>query len=374
MNKYKCGLTMRKLLFIVYFSLIASFSIAAENVIVYEQDGKFCGWPANEGIWSWGDEILVGFNLGEYVYDDPGHDCNLKAPIEMVQARSLNGGYAWSFEKPSALSLDRIAKEFRGSINFSHPDLAIKLRNKNMWYSYDRGRIWEGPFVIPVFGNMSLKSRTDYIIDSQNCGLFFLTADKPDGEEGYSFCIKTSDSAKSFEFLSYIGQIPPLMKGSGYFTVQPSAVRIDKRNILCAVRERRDRKKWIDIYLSEDNGLNWKFLSQLVPSEEVAWNPPALLKLDNGMICMTWGRRIKPEGIRAILSSDNGKTWSKEIVLRDDGREWDLGYTRSVQRPDGKIVTVYYYTTKANPKQHIAATIWDASEYKKMIQDGIKND
>ena len=30
-----------------------------------------------------------------------------------------------------------------------------------------------------------------------------------------------------------------------------------------------------------------------------------------------------------------------------------------VQRPDGKLVTIYYFNTKEIPEQHIAATIWD---------------
>ena len=35
-----------------------------ENVIVYKEKDRFAGWPANNGIWSWGDEIVVGFTLG----------------------------------------------------------------------------------------------------------------------------------------------------------------------------------------------------------------------------------------------------------------------------------------------------------------------
>jgi len=34
------------------------------NVIVYKQQDRFAGWPANNGIWSWGNEIVVGFILG----------------------------------------------------------------------------------------------------------------------------------------------------------------------------------------------------------------------------------------------------------------------------------------------------------------------
>jgi hypothetical protein len=36
----------------------------------------------------------------------------------------------------------------------------------------------------------------------------------------------------------------------------------------------------------------------------------------------------------------------------------DLGYPRLVQRPDGKLVAMYYWATKENPEQHIAASIW----------------
>jgi len=34
------------------------------HVKVFHQPGRFAGWPANNGIWQWGNEILVGFSLG----------------------------------------------------------------------------------------------------------------------------------------------------------------------------------------------------------------------------------------------------------------------------------------------------------------------
>jgi hypothetical protein len=30
------------------------------HVMIYHEPGRFAGWPANHGIWSWGDEILSG--------------------------------------------------------------------------------------------------------------------------------------------------------------------------------------------------------------------------------------------------------------------------------------------------------------------------
>lgn len=32
-----------------------------EHVIVYREKGKFAGWPANYGMWAWGNEIVVSF-------------------------------------------------------------------------------------------------------------------------------------------------------------------------------------------------------------------------------------------------------------------------------------------------------------------------
>lgn len=37
----------------------------------------------------------------------------------------------------------------------------------------------------------------------------------------------------------------------------------------------------------------------------------------------------------------------------------DIGYTRSVQRADGKIVTIYYWVGDPKKERTIEATIWD---------------
>jgi hypothetical protein len=74
---------------------------------------------------------------------------------------------------------------------------------------------------------------------------------------------------------------------------------------------------------------------------------------------LIYGVRAQPFGIRARTSSDQGKTWENAIVLRDDGASRDIGYVRSVVRPDGKVVAVYYYHDRARPERYLAATIWD---------------
>ena len=98
-----------------------------------------------------------------------------------------------------------------------------------------------------------------------------------------------------------------------------------------------------------------------------------LNKLRDGRLCLTYGLRAYPYSIRARLSINNGKTWSPQIVLREDGTDRDIGYVRSVQRPDGKMVTTYYISDrKTGPERYIGATIWDPDKISRITRGNPK--
>ncbi len=59
------------------------------------------------------------------------------------------------------------------------------------------------------------------------------------------------------------------------------------------------------------------------------------------------------------FSSDEGKTWSEPFVLDTNAGGRDLGYPRTVQRADGKLVTTYYIYYQDSPYRKIVANIWD---------------
>src|SRR6185437_15399049 len=71
-----------------------------KNVVVYREEGRFAGWPANHGIWSWGDEILVGFSRGYYKNLGRRHNIDRDKPEEHLLARSRDGGETWAVEVP----------------------------------------------------------------------------------------------------------------------------------------------------------------------------------------------------------------------------------------------------------------------------------
>jgi hypothetical protein len=79
----------------------------------------------------------------------------------------------------------------------------------------------------------------------------------------------------------------------------------------------------------------------------------------DGRLAVTYGFRGRPTALCAKLSSDKGKTWSEPVILRRGSRNWDFGYSRSLQKDEGNVVTVYYWATPEHRNQYIAATIWN---------------
>ena len=357
---------------------------------VYREAGRYGGWPANYGIWSWPDgEIVVGFTVG---YFDPrvhGHKRDKTRPFATMQARSLDGGEAWQVrETPCrspggrALSADehqapalQVGAELTaannwkvssGGIDFTHPDFALMCARSDLrqgaisWFyiSIDRCHSWDGPYRLPSFGQPGMAARTDYVVSGPERCALFLTAAKSNGDEGRVFCARTEDGGRSFSFVSWIGPEP-----AGY-AIMPSSVHLSGTSMLTAVRRRGGRainkdRCWIDLYRSDDDGASWHLVGRPVSHTGRGGNPPSMIRLLDGRLCLTYGYRDPPFGIRAKLSRDEGQTWGKEIALRADGGDWDIGYPRTAQRSDGKIVTVYYFDDDANAERYIAATVWE---------------
>lgn len=363
-----------------------------EHVIVYRQQGKFAGWPANYGMWAWGDEIVVGFTQCAHQAGAGFHARRSDLPAYPLQARSLDGGRTWQTVPTPApspgqrgfsadehmmpalrvaaaidLGLEPLPKPCPGTINFTHADFALMCARTGLgtgtvaWFyiSYDRARSWQGPYGLPMFGLPGIEARTDYIVNAASDCMIFLTASRDDGDEAAGvFLARTADAGASFEFVAWVAASPK------NHLLMPASIRLGDTRIVTAMRCNAARgafdavPTWIELYESIDDGNTWRFVSRPVSDAGSGGNPPSLIKLRDGRLCLTYGYRAAPFGIRARLSGDGGRTWGDIIHLRDDGGCSDLGYPRTIQRGDGTIVTVYYFNDHPATERYIAATLW----------------
>ena len=172
-----------------------------QHVTVYRDPNRYAGWPANYGMWAWGDELVLCFTLG---YPDPSgrfHTRDKTRPFVTMEARSFDGGETWQvheapFRTPGGrglsadehvidpLSAARALEEGRpflpqpcpGGIDFTHPDFALMCARTGLgagtraWFytSADRCRTWDGPWALPDFGQAGIEARTDYLVDDRD--------------------------------------------------------------------------------------------------------------------------------------------------------------------------------------------------------------
>jgi hypothetical protein len=352
--------------------LLAGLCLTAQqkvhhHITIYKEVGRFGGWPANHGLWIWGDEILVGFSAALFQLKPPDrHPYDNTKPEEPRLARSLVGGEEWTVEAPPSLlppeQGGHAVTELDKPMNFADPNFAMTLRftdvNKGpsrFWYTVDRGKNWRGPFGFPMLGQQGIAARTDYIVNGPKDAFVFLTASKSDGKEGRVFCARTEDGGMTWKFVSWIGAEP------AGFSIMPSSVRLSPKELVTATRVKYDADTGgIELYRSKDNASSWQLLARpVVWTGRFNGNPPSLTRLRDGRLCLTYGVRSPPYRICARMSRDGGKTWSTEFVLRNDGAAWDLGYVRTVQRPDWNMVTVYYFPEQPHTERVIEGTIWD---------------
>lgn len=330
----------------------------ARHVKVFNEAGRFAGWPANNGIWQWGNEILVGFSLGYLAPPEKQglHQIDPDRPRSNMLTRSLDGGETWSTY--DAGYPEGQSQRFPTNVDFAAPGFALNARGDKAFISSNRGRTWAGPFRLP-FADLHLRARTDYQVLGPKDLMLFLTSEKTNDREGRPFCARTRTGGKYWNQFAWIGPEP----SSGY-SIMPSSIVMPDGDFLAALRRRDNdprQHNFIELYRSRDGGLSWQWLVNPVKENgEHSGNPPSLVRLSDGRLCITYANRDRPHTIRAVVSADDGITWGPEYVLRSNAGEPDVGYTRTVQRTDGKLVTIYYWLDKPRSERCIAATIWSA--------------
>ena len=163
---------------------------------------------------------------------------------------------------------------------------------------------------------------------------------------------------------------------------EPHVVELPDGRLFGMIRSNAAKEEDRILYQTEsvDGGRTW---SQ--PQNTGVWGlPPHLLLHSSGVLICAYGHRRLPFGQRAILSYDQGKSWTRELILnevdfaawqkaRDVGRaekashdyfyqDPDLGYPATAELADGSLYTVYYQSYPDRPGAGVYGVRWALPE------------
>src|SRR5690606_33654236 len=124
-------------------------------------------------------------------------------------------------------------------------------------------------------------------------------------------------------------------------------LEVEPEHIDCALRTHK-QPQTVYIAHSYDGGRNWESPQDL----GVYGFPSKLAKLSDGRLICVFGDRGHPrQAIRAVLSGDNGQTWSSDNVLtiREFEHRADMGYPSVIETSPGELFCIYYYVPMPYP-------------------------
>jgi hypothetical protein len=370
----------------------------AEHGIVYRNDREFCGWPFYCGLWKTADGSLVtGFKKIPNLYSSPGeihHDRLTVQQGKLFVIRSIDNGRSWDPASQQAVfdlatTAEQIAagapSDYLGEVplDFNDRDVLVMAGavpillgpDSRAWLrvSTDGGRNWRPPVLLPLGGLSSLTGHGSSMAATRADGVHLLgmSTTTPDGWTNRPLIYASTDG-RHWHFLSFI--TPAIEGGSAvsdragnarfgairHFYTRP--ICLANGRVVASIRFQRDPRDviWTDMFESDDGGRTWRFLSRVND-----WGAPGdIVQMSDGRLVCVYGYRIAPQGVRYRVSEDGGRSWGSEIILRDDGGSWDLGYPRVIEHEKGKLLTVYYMNLKNDPIQmnggvrHIAQTIF----------------
>ncbi len=369
----------------------------AEHSIVYRNDAEFAGWPFISGLWETGSgDYVVAFKKKPAAYTSPAdvhHDEIAKVGPKMVTIRSRDRGKSWDpasmqvlfdFGAPPDTVFGDGPQDYadEAPLDFSSRDVLVASGstpdyfrpNSQAWIrvSTDGGLNWRKPILAPNVGLASLSGQSSSLVRADGLSIIFLTAVSSDGWQRRPVVYGSVDRGRFWTFISFMTSIIDDgaaendhslgLRFSAHRYFYPRGIALPDGRLIASMRSQRDPTSilWTEMFESEDGGRTWRFISRVND-----WGAPGdIVRLRDGRIACVYGYRLPPFGIRARFSEDDGRAWGPELILRDDGGSWDLGYPRVIERPDGRIVAIYYMNLKDDPIQmnggvrHIAQTVF----------------
>lgn len=195
------------------------------------------------------------------------------------------------------------------------------------------------------------------IIKLQDGKYFYMTMHKDAGNNN-TLAFATSTNLTDW---AIAGIIADVSKISG--ACEPTAVQLASGRIVVHMRS----SNGIYQCISDDNGETWSELKLVDISDGVTGQgtPSNLYQHSSGALILTYGHRAAPYGLVARISYDDGETWSDLIRLVYNAETWDHGYSSTIERDDGSLLTIWYSRENVNDANTgIYYAIWELPEKK----------
>ena len=210
--------------------------------------------------------------------------------------------------------------------------------------SDDEGRTWQGPMVPPpadgehyhnTFGHLQPAQNRGAIYQGKNGTLYWSVAFGWDPVKGHS-----ADRLMTSTDHGMTWNQGPMVASSDQCTFNETSMYETPKGDLVAFLRTEDFDDQACISRSTDGGRSFKW-----GKAGFQGHPLQATRLPDNRVLLVYGYRHPPYGIRArILNAECTDTaTAKEIVLRADGGNVDLGYPWSVVLNKDRALVVYYF-------------------------------
>jgi len=365
-----------------------------DHAVVYRREDEMVGWPHIMGFWNLGNgellqqvtSITTRYGSAEAVsHDNLGRE---GLGSRQLAFRSTDHGRTWGepvtnmMERADASQREATTMGDLQPLDFLDPNVIVAnnatnfgapTARTNVRLSKDKGRTWGPPIQVPLDNMVSNAGMNSSLVRPDGTSLIWLMEVGPTGWDRHPCLFALPPGGHDYHFVSFITpKVDPFAQGSGDYTstfrygghrwFYPRGYMLPSGRMLCVLRCQRDPRgiMWTEVHASDDGGRTWRFLSRVNDFGA----PGSLVVKRDGRLVMVYGYRLAPQGVRAKVSSDGGETWGPELIVRDDGGSWDLGYPNAWELDDGRIGALYYFNSKDDPVQagggvrHIARSIF----------------
>lgn len=358
-----------------------------DHAVVYRRDDEFCSWPFTSGFWENGEGTLIAnFATRNVVYDSGDairHDVlgqNSTNP-RTVTVRSRDRGRTWSEPQYDMMagpggegrgqSRETMPTKFAEPVDYLDRNVLVSSGSMGGFatsgtqgtarLSRDGGRTWGETILVPLEGLAAMTGIQSTLVRPDGRLLVFMFSVDKDNTHRHPLVYGSTNEGREFHFIAYVtprddpfgnadgNYDDPSVAFVGHRWFYPRGYLLPSGRILCITRCQRDPTgvMWSELFASDDGGETWSFLSRINDFGA----PGNLVPMPDGRIVAVYGYRLMPSGVRACVSEDGGKTWGPEIIVRDDGGSWDLGYPNSWLVDGNTIGTLYYFNSKDDPIQ-----------------------